>query len=46
MVQEVLIFDEEIWVLSVAMYRKLVRFHVVFLKHLTGQRAMPQRDGN
>ena len=39
-VQAVLLFGAETWVLSEAMLRRLEGVHVGFLRHITGQRAV------
>ena len=44
LVQEVLIFEAETWCFWEAMFRKLERVHVVFLKQIMGQREVRQRD--
>ena len=44
-VQAVLIFGADTWVLSAAMLRNLEGVHVGFLIQMTGQKAKRQRDG-
>ena len=39
-----LLFGEETWVLSAAMYRKLEGVYMGFLRQETGQKAKQQRD--
>ena len=45
-VQEVLTFGAETWVLSAEMSQNLERLHVGFLIKMTGQKEKLQRDGN
>ena len=45
-VQEVLIFGAETWVLLAAMYRNLEVVHVGFLRQITGHKEKRQRGGN
>ena len=45
LVQTVLLFGAETWVLSEAVSRKLEGVHVGFLRQITGQRAVRQEDG-
>ena len=45
-VQEVLLFAVDTWVLSKVMYRNLEGVHMRFLRQTTGQKAKWQRDGN
>ena len=44
-VQTVVLFGEEPWVLSEAMSRKMEGVHVGFLRQITGQRVLQQEDG-
>ena len=44
-VQAVLLFGEETWVLLAEMYRKLEGVHVCFFRQVTGQKSKWQRDG-
>ena len=44
MVQAVLLYGAETWVLLEVMSRKLEGVHVVFLRPLTGQKSTQQED--
>ena len=44
MVQAVLLFGAETWVLLEVMYRNLEGVHVGFLRHIPRQREVRQRD--
>ena len=44
-VQEVLLFGAETWVLSEAISRKLEGVHAGFLRRIMRQRAVRQKDG-
>ena len=44
-VQALLLFGGDTWVLLVPMSRKLEGVHVVFIRKMMGQKAKRQRDG-
>ena len=43
-VQAVLLFDAETWVLLTAISKKLKGFHVDFLRQVTGKKLRNQKD--